>query len=386
MARSRPRRDPRRGLMRAAVTAVVLVLLLFGAIEIVSSLDATTVKAPAPIPQLVPTPGPLKTATPKRASTTATARPGAKTTATTGSKKSPTAAAKASSTPKAEVKPTVKATAQNEQSPSSLLRQMARADRTSNATRHGALTAVFAPSGVTGASVMLSLVRKGRTPVAIGRANPFVRPVWSGDGNDLLYVRSQPTSAFPGIRWTLFHYRVASGVSTPLISDNALNMQPLGWLRGRALVSLSTQSDTSIATTGRGTITHLSVVMPQLLTSIRLSPDERFLAFVAPANCISTCTLDLFDLSTLRAWIGPTGVANPSTFAWTTGGSAVAFIQGGRIGLIDATSHQTAYYSLPRHLPQQWNHPFRASVQGHSVRLTDTITGATYWTRREIKT
>jgi hypothetical protein len=352
MVRNRPTRDPRRGLLRAGITALVLIVLLFAAIELVSSLVASPAKAPTTVnPPTAPlTPGRAATAT----GTTAT--PGARPTATKAKKKL---------------------------APHALLRAMS-AGRTvvaPSGVRHGASLAWFGP--VHGADATASLhISRGTLDSVVGEGNPYVRPVWSANGSSLLYARATSTAVFPGARWSLVRYDLSSHRSVGLVHRTAIHLQPLGWAHGAVLFAVGTQADTSISSVKNGRVTHLSVVMPQLLTSSLLAPEGNDISFVAPANCVRTCTIDLFDLASLKAWVGPTGVQSPSAFTWTRDGRDVVARMGRSIDVIDARSHAVTSYPLPPALPGTWTNPYAATVSATGLRLTDTVTGASYVAHR----
>jgi hypothetical protein len=339
------------------------------AIAAVSSLVAPTAKAPGtnPTAPTVPnTPGPLTT---------------------------PSAAPTPAPTPKSTVKPkkhkTVSAGLSSKTStppvlkrgPGSLLGDMA-VGRIGESARRGALLAWFRTAGLTLGTAQLEVTNRvtGRT-TTIGLADPYERPVWSHDGGVLLYARERAVASFPGTRWSLMKYDVRSRRSSQLASNRGFDLEPLGWRGSSALFSLATQPDTSLSIMRHGRSEHLSLLMPQIITQPRLSPNSRYVAFVAPTNCVSTCTLDIFDLSRLTVWVGPTGISNSSAFAWTDDSSAVVSVMKGRLGVTDAVRETTESAALPTDLPVRWQHQFAARRMHSLVRLVDTVTGATYRTR-----
>jgi hypothetical protein len=343
MASARPTRNPRRGLLRAGIIFLVLLVLLVAAVAIVSTLVAPSAKAPG----------------------------------TTNPPTAPPTPAKPTATPAAQATATK---VKKDMAASTLLRAM-RAAHLTGAARHHDLLAWFSAVRSEDSTATLHISR-GATTAVVGAANPYVRPVWSPDGKSLLYVRSAPVSAFPGVQWTVYRYDTGSARSTALLARRALYVQPLGWSHGAVLVAIATQADTSLASIRGNRVSHVAVVMPQLLTSTQLSPSGGTLAFVAPANCVTTCTLDLFDLATMRAWVGPTGVNAPADFAWTSNGRAVAAVMGTDLILLPADTHSVTQFTVPTTMPRTWRHPFSAEQHGDTVRLTDSVTGARYVAHR----
>lgn len=343
--------------------------MLVLAIAAVSSLVAPTAKAPGtnPTAPAVPnTPGPLTT---------------------------PSAAPTLAPTPKSTVKPkkhkAVSARFLTRTSTSAVLKQGAgvllgdmAADRIGESARHRSLLAWFRAAGPSLGTAHLEVTNgtTGRT-TAVGLANPYERPVWSHDGSMLLYAGEKDIASFPGARWSLMQYDLRSRQSSQLASNHGFDLEPLGWREGSALFSVATQPDTSLSIIRHGRPEHLSLLMPQIITQPRLSPNGRYVAFVAPTNCASTCTLDIFDLSRLTVWVGPTGISNSSAFAWTEDSGAVVSVMRGSLGVTDAARETTELAALPSGLPARWQHLFAARVTRGSVRLVDTVTGATYRTR-----
>lgn len=365
MAVRRPRPNRRRGLLRAIAVAIVLIALAVVAVLLVSSLTASTAKAPAATPVGIPTapatPGPIVTPT---VATTPRARPSATGTQQRG--------LSSRIRPKRLHRPIL------ERRPTMPMRSILRSSD-SPAARAGSWIASF--RGISGSGPTATLVVRNTvkgTVRRVGLANPYVRPVWSPGGTELLYVSSTATATFPGVRWTVYRYDLASARAAPIARVEALHVTPLGWWRGAPLLASANQAVTRLQRVVGGRVRHVAIMMPQILTSALLSPDGTRVAFVAPTNCITTCTLDVFDLATLEVWVGPTGVANPTTFTWTTDGRALVSLLNGTLARTDVATKRTTAYRVPDGLPGRWADLMRARDTGAGIRLIDSVSGRVY--------
>jgi hypothetical protein len=210
--------------------------------------------------------------------------------------------------------------------------------------------------------------------VLVGRADPLVRPVWSADQRELLYVRVRQVQAFPGARWSLVEYDRLARRSRVLAAANAMTLSPLGWAQGKVLYAVGRETATSVYRVVGGRSVYVAFLFTQALTEPSLSPGGRFVAYVTPTDC-TWCTLSLFDMETLVSWFGPVGVPSKYTVAWTRDGGAVVTIVGKRVAAIDARTHAIRWFRRPSSLPAVWGDPMRAVVGRGSVRLIDEVTG-----------
>ncbi len=360
----RPTPNPRRGMLRAAVTVVVLTALLIIAILVVSSLSAPSVKAPtAP-----PTPGPITPITTPRTTTPST---------TPHAVPSPTHKKKTlGSTLKG--RPAVLAL---ERSPGlSMLERAAAWSPGGIAVRSHDRVAWFDPSGHGNPSAMLHvrfLVRGNE--VAVGRADSLVKPVWSESGRFLLYVAHSRQRSPAAARWTLLQFDARNRTSSRLATLAGFAMTPLGWWRAKPLFLLANSSDTSLFTIEAGRAHFIDVLAPQVITSAALSPRAPVIAFVAPTNCYN-CTLELFDLRMRDAWSGPSGIANESLVAWSNDGGHVLTMVNGRIVVEPASAGSGPEFGGAVALPKTWRHSLSVSIRGGGVRIVDRITGQSEFT------
>jgi hypothetical protein len=351
----RPTTNPRRGIVRAAVTVVVLTALLIIAILVVSSLSAPTAKAPTN----PPTPGPI---TPVTAPTATTPR----------ALPSPTLKKKTLGS-LLQKRPRVMAL---EQSPSTSTPNRAATWNAGDiAVRSHNQIAWFAPdaNGTPARSLKVRSLPHGRT-LDIGTADSLVKPVWSADGRFLLFVAASHSRTFPGAEWALMQYDGHRRASTRLASLPGVAMVPLGWWHAHALFLVATTSDTSLYTASAGGGQFLNVLAPQVITSAALSPGAPLVAFVAPTNCYN-CTLDLFDLRTFTAWNGPSGMTDESEFAWSMDGRTVVTELHGRVAVVPASPGAHTRLGGKLVLPKNWLHSLSVSIQSSGVRLLDTING-----------
>lgn len=363
----RPRPNRRRGLLRAAAAVIGLIILLIIVVTVVSSLTAPTVKAPT----VPPTTGPI-TSTPGTP-TTGPATPPIRT-------PNPRGTAAPSSTPKAKHKRVA-------------LGDLVLNDRSGNAA-YGAATrrsprevapaaepqghaiAYFELAGAASQHVPL-LIRRGTHLSRIGYGDRFVRPVWSPDGQHLLYVHVTETPGIPGARWTLMRWDEATDESHAVTSAAALALTPLGWVHGQPLYSVAQSTTTDVYRASANGPNLAGTVLAQPLVGLVLSPNGRYLAFGAPDNC-DRCTLDIFDLQKGVVWAGPTGMASASALAWTADSEALAGDMGNRLSIISPIDHAVRYVAAPPALPRHWPDIMRATVLGSHISLRDTVTGKVY--------
>ncbi|HEX6508836.1 MAG TPA: hypothetical protein VF221_14505, partial [Chloroflexota bacterium] len=199
--RRRPQPNPRRGLLRAAATVVVLTILLVLAILVVSSLTAPSAKAPT----TPPSPGPITPVASPTASPSST----------------PTPSAHPSETPKKRVLGWVRGprrAAALELAPGLGPTRAASAREVGGiAVRAGHLVASFGPSlgRPTDAPLVVRSTATSRG-ARIAVADPFVKPIWSGDAQHLLYVTVRSSRQYPGAQWTVWQFDVASRRIAPL--------------------------------------------------------------------------------------------------------------------------------------------------------------------------
>jgi hypothetical protein len=367
MARRRPQPNARRGLIRAGLTGIVLIVVVVLGVELVSSLTASTVKAPGntTIPTPPATPGPLATAT---THTVPTARPGASATAK---------AKKPKHLSESPLKPSNRHSLMERRS-QRLLRRISRATTDDGTVRGRLGLAQFVADAAGTSHAGLYITRSAGPAVKVGVGDPYVRPVWSSDGEKLLFVSVHASPGFPLASWSLLQYDLSSHHLTRLASIRALDSEPLGWLHGSPLFTVINQADTSLMTAAHGKLTQVSILMPQAVTSAQMSPHGRYISYVVPANCARTCTLDWFDTQTLRAHFGPTGVPNPTALGWMTVGQSLFAVIHDRIALLNVASGRTVLYTLPSNMPARWSHIFRGRPTGSSIVLYDTVSGVKY--------
>lgn len=368
--RSRPQPNPRRGILRAAIAVILLVALLVVVILAVSSLTAPTAKAPSPtvsVPTPPPTPGP--NATPHLNPTR---------TPTHGPAATPSATKKKG----LSVGPDMAGRPLAETSPSRLYAPAVGAARQvpPNATlsNDGRLAAYFDGGGDAYSGKLDLVDTSSGARTSVGNADPYVRPVWSQDNRYLLYVRVVQTRAFPDAHWSLLRLDTRSHRVDVVARANAMTLIPLGWSGRRLLYLVGNSTDTSLFARTARRSEFVSIVMAQPLTTATLAPNGRYIALGAPTTCYALCTLDIFDVHRPATWIGPTGMPDEFTLAWTDDGETVVTILKGRLATIQADTHATHFYSIPASLPRSWRHPMRAAILSDGLRLTDTITGRTY--------
>jgi hypothetical protein len=220
-------------------------------------------------------------------------------------------------------------------------------------------------------------VSRGKKMLRVGYGDDLIPPVWSSEGRFLLYDRVTETSGIPGARWTLLRVDARTGSTVTVARVNAMGLRGLGWKDGQILYAVAQSTSTSVYEgTLRGAM-YLGTILPQPIVSARLAPRSREIAFTVPPNC-GFCTLDLYDLHTLKPWIGPTGLPNETTIAWTRDGeTVVALVNRGLIAVNVST--KTVRRFLPDQLiPERWPSDMRATVSANEVILTDPATGTSY--------
>jgi hypothetical protein len=359
----RPTPNPRRGILRAAITVIVLTALLIVAILVVSSLSAPSAKAPT----TPPSPGPI---TPVTAPTSTT--PGTK---------------KATATPGAVPSPTHKKTLGSllhvpahitalERSPSiSLLRRAAQLNAGGIVVRSQRRVAWFTATGsrAEAARLWIRSLPAGKA-LNLGPADSLVKPVWSSNGRLLLYVRSIQSRSYPGVRWTLLQYDSQTRMSRKVASLSGYGMTPLGWWHRQPLFLDATATDTSVYTASAGRPHFLTVLAPQVITSAALSPRTAIVAFAAPTNCYN-CTLEFFDLRTSTERNGPSGIAGEAQFAWTEDGQSVVTVVHNRVVVVSTSAPAHLRLGTSIGLPSLWLHSLHVAILPSGVRLLDTVSG-----------
>lgn len=351
--RRRPQPNRRRGLLRAAAAVVVLAALVVAALLIISSLTAPAAKAPTIAPTVPPTPG----------------------------RTVPTPSPPVRTVPPATLHPTAQPTVKKRRAALGVdTNGLAdRPPRTSvlTATRADRIYWFHGQGNVYAGKALSIRTSAGSPSLLVGRADPYVRPVWSGDGRFVLYVRVRAVAHFPGARWALMRYDTRTHANVELAHAFALDLFPLGWSQGRILFVAARSTDSGIfAVTARG-VRYVGILATQPLTSGQLSPSGQFIAFTAPASC-RFCTLDLFDLEDSSTWNGPSGLASESSIAWTEDSRFVIGQETRGLFSISAGNHDWESYAPAGGLPLVWGHPMRARVSGQSLLLIDRTTGKAY--------
>lgn len=359
--RRRPQPSRRRGFLRAIAAFIVLLALLVAILLIVSTLTAPPAKAPV-VPGS-PTPGLLPTPTSSKGKVTPT--PGKK-----GRAHTPTAKKGALSAPLSVQDHSGAALAD-------AVFAVRHARLPASGTGHGDLVAFFRESGSAYARTPLQIMNRRTGKVwRIGYGDRFVRPVWSADGRHVLYVRVRPAGRVPGAVWSLMESGMHGG-SRALASRLGTSVSPLGEVRGHVFYALSTSVATDVYDLHYGRSTFVSIVMPQILTSLLLSPDSRYVAFAAPTGC-SFCTVDVYDLLKQEMMPGASGAPSEIDLAWTRDGRDVVSRAKADLAILDVYTGALRYVRAPAGLPRVWSHEMRAIVSPRSVELIDTVTGARY--------
>jgi hypothetical protein len=359
----RPTPNPRRGILRAAITVVVLTALLIVAILVVSSLSAPSAKAPT----TPPSPGPI---TPVTAPTSTAGTKQA--TATPGAVPSPTHKKK---TLGSLLHGPSQVTALERSPSASLLRRAAQQNTGGFVVRSQRHLAWFNSIANEAASAQLwARSLPAGKPLDVGVADSLVKPVWSSTGRRLLYVRSIQSRSYHGVTWTLLQYDTQTNVSTRVASLLGYGMTPLGWWRSRPLFLVATGTDTSVYTVSAGRPHFLTVLAPQVITSAVLSPRSPIVAFAAPTNCYN-CTLEFIDLRTSTEWNGPSGIAGESQLVWSQDGRSVVTVAHNRLVVVPSASVARLRFGTSVALPSLWQHSLQVSIASSGVRLLDTVSG-----------
>ncbi|HCG00162.1 MAG TPA: hypothetical protein DEV93_06410 [Chloroflexi bacterium] len=367
MARRRPQPNARRGLIRAGLTGIVLIIVVVLAVLLVSSLTASTVKAPGSttIPTPPATPGPLATSTVR---SVPTAKPGATATVKAKKQKDVSESPAKGSDHRALM----------ERGSRLLLRRISQATTEDGTVRGKQGLAQFVVGAAGSSKAALYITRSSGPALNAGFGDPYVRPVWSSNGEKILFVSVRASKGFPLAIWSLLQYDLSTHQRTRLATVRALDAEPLGWLRGSPLFTVISQADTSLMTAADEKLTQVSILMPQAVTSAQMSPNGRYISYVVPANCRGTCTLDWFDTQTLHPHFGPTGVPNPTAVGWTGIGRSLFAVIHGRIAMLNAASGRIVLYTLPSNMPARWTHIFRGRPTGSRIVVYDTVSGVKY--------
>ncbi|MGH2447013.1 MAG: hypothetical protein ACRDFS_00170 [Chloroflexota bacterium] len=261
--------------------------------------------------------------------------------------------------------------------PTSLLLSAA-IDRNSAVRAHGHLLAYFSGhrSAYDGSPLIILNRLTGRR-IELGRGDRLSPPVWSNDGRRLLYVQVRQVQRLSGERWTLMESDLL-GRSRALISVNALNLTPLGWRHGHVVYLLALMTDTSVYQLGHHHGHVLAQISTAPITDALLSRDGRYIAFASPTNC-NFCTLRVYDLPGLNGYQGQTGLPQETDLAWGAGDRLVADLGSSlALGTIDGKSTGFRTIPRPKHLPRDWPHPMLVALGARHIRLTDSVTDASY--------
>jgi hypothetical protein len=357
--RRRPQANPRRGFLRAAIAVVVLILIVLGILLLVSSLTAAPAKAPTVPTTPTPSTSPIPLPSSQSSATIPTPRP------TTAATESP-----------GKKKDVVRTGAG-----SVISRALARTRIASNAVAspNRRFVAFVRRGSAYGRNpVVVMNVRTGASRV-VGYGDPFVRPVWNAKGTALLFGRVSRTHVFPGARWTLVQAGLKGG-SRALASAGGLDLVPLGWISQHPAYLVATATDTAVYTVVNGRPHYISKIITQIVSFARLSPNHRLIAFDVPTNC-GFCTIDVFNLDTLRLAFGPSGGPSEQDIAWTSDSRSVVTPTRGGLAVVDAATGAWRRVSSPTGLPHVWPHQMAVTLSA-DLTLTDTVSGAVYRTRQ----
>lgn len=349
--RRRPQPNPARGFLRAGIVVVVLIVIVVAVIAVVTSVTAPPVHAPAPT--VIPTPGTPFVPTPARTTTPTPAR------SPVPRKTSSKDVSLGGSFP--ERRGSLSESRRGEQSERTLTPWVAEFSGPRDA--YNAVLVVHSRSG--------SIRRR------VGRADRYITPVWSPDGQTLLYAQVTATHHDPGARWTLWRYGPGQRAPRRLASMTALNLRPLGWQRGEPAFLATTATDSSLFRVAGGHTVFGGIVIPQPVSYGSLSPSGRWIAVTAPTSC-RFCTLDIYDTASQTLANGPDGIPRESEVAWTVDGHTLLTNLHGRLTAVDAASLKTQILPWPSGLPSTWSHPMRARLSATALVLTDLVTGRRY--------
>lgn len=357
----RPQSNPRRGILRAVGTMVVLVVIALALVALASFLTASPAKAPTAPP---PTPGPVTTPTP--------ARPAATPTPAKSSKHKDIALGTARF---------------SDQGAAHLLAAMHSATISGPATAapRGRRIAYLTQRGnAYTANAVRVLDRATGETSTIGYGDRFIPPVWSSTGRSFVYVRVVPASGIPGDRWTLVQVNAGSGRGHVISRVYGLNVIPLGWSQGAFLFLRADAVNTSILRVAHGRTAYQGLLASQIVTGASLAPNGRRIAYATGTNC-GYCTVDLVSLYPVMHHVpGPIGMPNDGAMAWTPNSSTVVGLFSRHLLAINAaTGQEEGRYRLPAGLPAQWHHSLRLRLSRAGVTLIDAVKGRRYWGRRE---
>ncbi|MGI8826870.1 MAG: hypothetical protein ACR2JC_14755 [Chloroflexota bacterium] len=241
----------------------------------------------------------------------------------------------------------------------------------------GSLAFFGGSGGAYAASPLYVQPPRTRAAFRVGYGDALIRPVWSRDGDRLLYVGVQETSRVPKALWSLWSVDISSRASRRLVLIPALNVAPLGWERHRALFLRADGADSSLYTVAPGSLKLTGILLPQPLVTAFLSPDGRYIAAAAPTGC-GWCTLDIYNVETVALWTGPSGIPDERDIAWSRDGRYLATLMQNRLEASTPDGRVIGEFSPPARLPRSWQHLFEARLASHNLILWDTVTGSRY--------
>jgi hypothetical protein len=100
-----------------------------------------------------------------------------------------------------------------------------------------------------------------------------------------------------------------------------------------------------------------------------------------PSSC-SVCTVDIYDLSKLWIWYGPSGAPSDLDISWLSDSSGLVSYQGKNLALVTSHSHVTGLYRIPRTLPGRWATQMNARMAGAEIELSNPVSGRTFVAHR----
>jgi hypothetical protein len=86
----------------------------------------------------------------------------------------------------------------------------------------------------------------------------------------------------------------------------------------------------------------------------------------------------VFDLQEPAAWVGPTGLPDEYTLAWSADSRSIVTVLKDKLAVIGADSHDVHVHAIPSGLPHVWTQPMRAVVTSRSIDLTNSVTHQSY--------